>query len=449
MKGLTLLQLKKAVHDRKYAINEIWSHFLDEIEKKNPTLNAFLSVSKTHNESLPIAIKDNFCTKQLPTTASSKLLAGYISPYESTVTKKLSNSNIEMIGKTNMDAWAHGSSTETSDFGPTKNPHDISRVPGGSSGGSAAAVAAGMAPAAIGSETAGSIRQPASWTGVIGFKPSYGRVSRYGLISMCSSTDCPGTLTLDIADIAYLLAIISGKDKFDATSSSQPVPNYLEFLETIHQYKIGVAKSYFSNLQTEVNDCISNTINILTKAGNSIKEINLIDPKYAISVYTILQRAEVSSNLARFDGIRYGKHRDHFSHEAKKRMILGGFVLSSGYIDAYYKKALTVKNMIEEDFEKVFSEVDFIISPTTPTTAMQLGESAKYPFFGELMDVLLEPASIAGICAISVPMGFDKNSLPIGIQIMAPKFAEAKLLNFAFQLEKLTNNFYGIPKSAL
>lgn len=443
--GKSLLELKLLVDKHQISTEEIWKFFYQRIEKYNSQLNVYLTINKNRKKGLPIAIKDNFCTQGLRTTAASKILENFIPPYESTVTQRLLNAGFFPIGKTNMDAWAHGSSTETSDFGPTKNPWDLSRSPGGSSGGSAAAVASYLAPAAIGSETAGSIRQPAAWTGVIGLKPTYGRVSRYGLIAMGSSLDCPGPLTLTVADAAFLLQVIAGKDEFDATTAEVKVDDYLSFLKVNKKYVIGIADEYFEDVDDQVKIQGQRMINQIKKLGHQIKKVKLISPKYAISVYTIIQRAEVSSNLSRYDGIRYGNPRDFFGEEAKRRIMLGTFALSYGYYDAYYKKAVKVRQLIREDFQKVFKDVDFIFAPTTPITALKLGEFEKYPFFGEMMDVLNEPAAVAGLPAINIPAGLDDQNLPIGMQIIGQYFDEKSILNFAYQLEKETN-FFGLPK---
>jgi len=448
--GFSLLKLKKLLEEKELKASEIWEYFYQRIKKYNPSLNAFLTVIdyKKVNNYLPITVKDNFCTRGIRTTAASKVLDDFIPPYESTVTQKLKNNNLFSIGKTNMDAWAHGSSTETSDYGPTKNPWDITRSPGGSSGGSAAAVSAYLSPAAIGSETAGSIRQPAAWSGIIGLKPTYGRISRYGLIAMGSSLDCPGPMTIDVADAAYLLQILAGFDKHDATSSDKVVDNYLNFLTKKRSYTIGISEDYFSGVDEQVKKAVDRVIDIFTKNGHRIKKIKLIPPKYAISVYTIIQRAEVSSNLARYDGIRYGNPRSFFGEEAKRRIMLGTFVLSYGYYDAYYKKAQKVRTLIIEDFKRVFKEVEMIFAPTTPVTALKLGEFEKYPFFGEMMDVLNEPAAVAGLPAINFPVGLDKNNLPIGAQLMGRWFEEKEILNLTYQLEKETN-FFGIIKKGI
>ena len=348
----------------------------------------------------------------------------------------MNTGGLSLLGKTNLDAWCHGSSTETSDYGPTKNPYDVSRAPGGSSGGSAAAVAAYLAPAAIGTDTGGSIRQPSAWCGTVGLRPSYGRVSRYGLIAMASSWDCPGPITATVEDAAHILQLIAGRDPHDATTIDSPVPDYQKELTEKKTYTIGIADEYFEGVTDEISSKVMESVELLKKMGHTIKKVHLMSPKYAVSVYMILQRAEVSSNLGRYDGIRYGNDRTHFGKEAKRRIMLGTYVLSHGYYDQYYKKAQKVRALIAADFKKVFQEVDFIVGPTTPVTALKLGESEKYSFFGETMDILNEPASAAGIPAISIPVGLDSNQLPIGMQIMAPHFAENRLLNIAHHLEK-------------
>lgn len=374
---------------------------------------------------IPYALKDNFSTKGIRTTASAKILEDYISPFDATVTKKLKEAGAIMIGKTNMDAFAHGSSTETSDFKKTANPWDLEKVPGGSSGGSAAAVAANMCVFAIGSETAGSIRGPASWCGVSGFKPSYGRVSRYGVVAMASSTDQPGPITKSIWDAAYILNIIAGRDINDATSIPNEVPDYTK--TNYHNLTIGIPKSYFEiEMDPDVKKLTLEFIEKLKELGFKTKEIDLIAPKYSIGVYTIVQRSEVSSNLARLDGIRYGYNRKAFGFEAKKRMFLGAHVLSAGYSDKYYEKAQKVRTLIINDFEEAFKECDLIVSPTMPITALKFGEGEKNPLFGEMMDILHEGSAVSGLSAISVPIGMA-DGMPVGGQLIAPRVGEEKL----------------------
>lgn len=445
--GKSGLDLKKLIDDKKISGKEVFSFFQKRIEKYNTDLNAYLTkCDDSDDKNVPIAIKDNVCTKNIRTTASSNVLENFIPPYNATIMEKLNNNGFSILGKTNMDAWAHGSSTETSDFGPTKNPYDLSRVPGGSSGGSAAAVAAYLAPWAIGTETAGSIRQPAAWCGIVGLKPTYGRVSRYGIIAMGSSLDCPGPMTLTVEDSAYLLSIIAGHDKYDATSSTSKTTDYLANINTSKKLTIGISDEYFEGVEPEVKQKVMDAIKIYEKNGHKVKKIKLISPKYSISVYTILQRAEVSSNLSRYDGVRFGNDRNSFGTEAKRRIMLGTYTLSYGYYDAYYKKALKVRNLIVEDFKKAFSEVDVIIAPTTPMTALKIGDWEKYPFFGEIMDVLNEPGAISGIPALNIPVGVDSNNLPIGMQILGKHFDEQTLLNLGYEFEKETN-FFGMREN--
>jgi len=456
--GKSVTELKELIDRRQLTASEVFDYFLKRIKKYNKQINGYITIvdKPSINENIlnrelsgiPLAIKDNFCTKGIRTTASSKVLNDFIPPYESTVTSRLKEAGSVILGKTNMDAWAHGSSTETSDYGPTKNPWDQSRAPGGSSGGSAAVVASYLAPLAIGSETAGSIRLPASWTGLVGLKPTYGRVSRYGVIAMGSSLDSPGPLCLTVEDAAYILKIIAGCDPYDATTVNHPVPDYPQLIKVPKKFIIGVADEYFDGIDEQVREKIDKTIVIFKKMGHKIKKIKLIHPKYAISDYTIIQRSEVSSNLSRYDGIRYGNTREFFGNEAKKRIMLGTYSLSYGYYDAFYKKAQKVRTLIIEDFKRVFKEVDVIVAPTTPITALKLGEFEKYPFFGELMDVLLEPSSMAGLAALSFPVGLDNKNLPVGFQVMGRWLDEETVLNLAYQFEKETE-FFGIPKKAL
>ncbi|OGK21630.1 glutaminyl-tRNA synthase (glutamine-hydrolyzing) subunit A [Candidatus Roizmanbacteria bacterium RIFCSPHIGHO2_02_FULL_37_13b] len=456
--GKSVIELKKLLLSKQLKVEELYDYFLNRITKYDKEINSYLSVIVDSSDQviknignlsgIPVAIKDNFCTQGVRTSAASIVLADFIPPYDSTVVARIKKESGVIIGKTNTDAWAHGSSTETSDFGVTKNPMDYSRVAGGSSGGSAASVASYLSPIAIGSETAGSIRIPAGWCGVVGLKPTYGRISRYGVIAMGSSWDCPGILALNVADVALLLQIIAGRDPYDATSVETPVVNYGNYLNTKKTYTIGIADEYFNDVNEEICGRIDQCIQILKKSGHKIRKVKLIDPKYAVSVYTILQRSEVSSNLGRYDGIRYGSDRSAFGKEAKTRIMLGTYTLSHGYYDAYYKKALKARQLIRNDFEVAFKDVDFIVGPTAPCTALKIGESEKYPFFGEMMDKLCEPASAAGIPAINLPVGLDKKDLPIGLQIMANHFREEDLLNISYQFEKETE-FFGIKNQML
>lgn len=458
--SLTIEQTRKGFLNKDFSVFELVNSLYARIKKINPQLNAYLTLNEEEslNKSkeadlsyqkkqeilpllgIPICVKDNFCTKDLRTTASSKVLDNYLPVYDATIIKKLKGAGAIILGKTNLDSFAHGSSTETSDYGSTKNPWNTKHLPGGSSGGTAAAVSADLSIAGIGSETAGSIRQPASWCGVVGLKPTYGRVSRYGLIAMASSTDSPGPMTKTVADAAYLLNVLAGRDPMDATTSDKPIPDYYTALkQNHHQLTLGIPREYFSKeLDPEVKKNVWEAIKLLEKNGYKIKEISLLDPKYSIAVYTILQRSEVSSNLARFDGVRYGAKRNQFNDEGKRRIMLGTYTLSSGYYDAYYLKAQKVRNLICADFEKAFSGVDVIIGPTSPVTALPIGSTKNSFMFGEMQDMLLEPSSIAGLPGINVPCGFSKKCLPVGMQIISPQFTEEKILNLAYQYEQET-----------
>jgi aspartyl-tRNA(Asn)/glutamyl-tRNA(Gln) amidotransferase subunit A len=440
---LDLISAQKGLRAGLFSSRELVADCLEQINKYNSAYNVFLSLNENalseadHADinkplgGIPIAVKDNFLTVGLPTTASSKLLEGFLPPYDATVVSRLRAAGAIILGKTNMDAWAHGSSTETSDFGPTRNPWDKNRLPGGSSGGSAAAVAADMCIAAIGSETAGSIRQPAAWCGVTGFKPTYGRVSRYGVIAMASSTDSPGPITKTVADAALITQIIAGHDPYDGTSSSRPVAEVAMGDLDIKKLTVGLPKEYLlDQMRPEVKQLILDAAKKFGELGATVRQISLIDPKYSIGVYTIIQRSEVSSNLARFDGIRYAHDRSYFAQEAKRRIMLGTYALSSGYYDQYYHKAEKVRTLIISDFRKAFQNVDLVIGPTSPGPALPVGASKDAPMFGEMEDILVEPSSIAGLTGVSVPCGFI-DGLPIGLQIIGPQFGESKVLSAA------------------
>ncbi len=452
---LSIIEARDGLRTKKFSSRELVQACLDQIQKHDPKIHAFLALNDQAVKQaekadlnlplggIPIAVKDNFLTIGLPTTASSKVLEGYQPHYESTVSKKLLAAGAIIIGKTNMDAWAHGSSTETSDFGSTKNPWNTDYLPGGSSGGSAASVAADMCMAAIGSETAGSIRQPAAWCGVTGFKPTYGRVSRYGVIAMASSTDSPGPITKTVTDSAEILNIIAGNDPQDATTSPRPIENYLKF-PSQKTYTIGVPGEYLEVLSSPARALIESAVEVLKKAGHKIKTISLIPPKYSIGVYTILQRSEVSSNLARFTGVRYGHDRSFFGDEAKRRIMLGTYALSAGYYDQYYAKAQKVRTLIVTDFEKAFKDVDLIINPPSPGPALKVGATENEAMFGEMQDILVEPSSIAGLTGISVPCGFI-DGLPVGFGFIGRQFDETKVLSLATQFQSLTSFHHAKP----
>lgn len=458
---LTLVEAVKGIKEKKFSSKELVQDCFNRIEKLEPVLNSFVTVcnkeevlKKTENidfakplAGIPIAVKDNFCTKNIRTTASSKVLENFIPQYSSTAVEKLEDAGAIIIGKTNMDAWAHGSSTETSDFGSSKNPWNPNHLPGGSSGGSASAVSSDEAVTSIGSETAGSIRQPAAWCGVVGLKPTYGRVSRYGVIAMASSMDSPGPITKNVEDAALLLSLMSGHDPKDATSIDQLSWQIPEPLKDLKGLKLGLPKAYFpQQIKPEVRQSVLNAVETLKKLGAEIIELDVLDPKYAIAVYTILQRSEVSSNLGRYTGIRYGHDRSFFGDEAKRRIMLGTFTLSSGYYDAYHAKAQKVRNLIVQDFEKQFQKVDAIIGPVSPTTALAIGATEGQSMFGELEDMLVEPSSLAGLPGISVPCGLADN-LPVGLQIIAPQFREDLVVNIARLFESNTN--YHLQKPQL
>jgi len=453
--GKTITQLRSMLAGKTVSPHELREYFAKRIAAYNKKLNVFLTLNeeKPGNgsgllEGIALAVKDNFWTKNLRTPASSKVLDAFIPPYESTVTARLREQGAFIMGKTNMDAWAHGSSTETSDYGPTKNPWDVTRSPGGSSGGTAAAVSAYLVPGGIGSETAGSIRQPASWSGVVGLKPTYGRVPRYGVIAMGSSLDCPGPMTLSVEDAALVFSVIAGHDIQDATSSPLPKSDYLADMKRKKTYTIGISEDYFEGLDPDVGKALEKSLEVFKKLGFKTKKVKLLSPNYAISVYTIIQRAEVMSNLARYDGIRYGNDRTVLGAEAKRRIMLGTYTLSYGYYDAFYKKAQKVRTLLIEDFKRVFRDVDFIIGTPTPITALKLGEFAKYPFFGELMDKFNEPGAMAGIPGISLPIGLDRNGLPIGMQLMGNYFRESDILNASYQFERETD-YFGVIKKGI
>lgn len=465
--SLTISEAQKKLRKKEISSIELTNAYLDRIEKYDSKINSFVTVTreealenakeadkklaKNDNSPLlgiPLAIKDNFSTKGIRTTASSKVLDNYIPPFDATVVKRLKDAGMVMLGKTNMDAWAHGSSTETSDYGATRNPWDTERLPGGSSGGSAAAVAADLAAASIGSETAGSIRQPASWCGVVGLKPTYGRVSRYGVIAMASSTDSPGPITKTVEDSVLILNTLAGNDPLDATSSPSTAPDYTKSLgKDVKGLRIGISDVYFpKEMEKDVKESVMKALKHLESLGCEIVHIPLFDPKYSIAVYTILQRSEVSSNLARFDGVRFGNDRTYFADEAKRRIMLGTYTLSAGYYDAYYRKAQQVRTIIVNDFVKAFKKVDAIISPTSPTTAMKIGATKNTSMFGELADVLVEPSSIAGLPGINIPCGISIEGLPIGMQIMGPQFAEGKIITLANAYEESTEWHKQKPK---
>lgn len=462
----TISELNKEIEQGNLKLGKIIEAYKSRIDEIEPKLNALVTKVENMESGEDVegalhgsvaTVKDVFCTKDLRTTASSKMLNDFVPCYDATVVKKLKEAGVVIIGKNNCDAWAHGASTENSDYGVTPNPWDLSRVSGGSSGGSAASVAAGECTFSIGSDTGGSIRQPAGFCGVVGLKPTYGRVSRYGLIAMASSLDCVGPITNSVYDAAKVLEVIAGKDDKDSTSVDLPVPKYTESLNSLLKgKKIGWAKEFFElGLDKEIESKIIDARKVYEEMGAEIVEISLPHLKYAVPVYYIIQPAEVSSNLGRFDGIKYGhssnesnnlidhyfKSRDEgFGDEAKRRIMLGTFVLSAGYYDAYYNKAMKVRTLIKRDFEKAFETVDVILSPVSPTTAFKRGENTDDPIKMYLADVYTAAINLAGIPAIALPCGFDSNKLPVAMQLIGKHFDEETILNFGHQYEMATKD---------
>jgi aspartyl-tRNA(Asn)/glutamyl-tRNA(Gln) amidotransferase subunit A len=446
-------------------------HYLNKINEGSH-LNAFISVLRERalikakaidekiasNKSgklagLIIALKDNLALKGEKLTCGSHILENFISPYNATVVRKLESEDAIIIGKTNMDEFAMGSSNENSYFGPANNPADSSRVPGGSSGGSCVSVAADMGTAALGSDTGGSIRQPAAFCGVVGLKPTYGRVSRFGLVAFASSLDQIGPISKTVEDAALLLEVISGHDERDATSASVPVPEFSKiFRKDIEGLKIGLPKEYFTQgLDAEVRKAIEKTIDLLKESGAVFLDVELAHTDYAIATYYVLANAEASSNLARFDGVRYGFRADEamnlqemymqtrsqgFGEEVKRRIMLGTYVLSAGYYEAYYQKAQKVRTLIKQDFERAFQRCDCLLTPTAPTTAFKLGEKLNNPLTMYLSDIYTVSVNLVGLPAISVPCGFDSSNLPIGVQVIGKHFDEEKVLRVGDFIEK-------------
>jgi aspartyl-tRNA(Asn)/glutamyl-tRNA(Gln) amidotransferase subunit A len=470
---LTIDAARAAVQERKTTAASLAEAFYSKIEKDDPKIGAFLTLSKERalakateidarvakGEKLPplggvpVGIKDVMVTRGVRTTAGSKILGNFIPPYDCTAVARMEAAGAVVLGNLNCDEFAMGSSTENSAWRPVHNPRDLSRVPGGSSGGSAAAVAADMAVVTLGSDTGGSIRQPASFCGVVGLMPTYGRVSRYGLIAFASSLDHIGPLTKTVRDAAIVLRTIAGRDPMDSTSADVPVPDYVaELQKPVRGVKIGVAKEYLGEgLDSEVRKAVEAAIQKLASLGCQIVEISLPHTKYAIPTYYIVATAEASSNLARYDGVRYGyrasdartlsemyrRSRDHgFGAEVKRRIMLGTYALSAGYYDAYYLKAQKVRTLLTRDFEEAFKKVDAIVTPTSPTAAFKLGEKVDDPLAMYLADIYTVTADLAGIPGISVPCGETKEKLPIGLQILGRHFDEATILRVAYGYER-------------
>ncbi|MCP4589802.1 MAG: Asp-tRNA(Asn)/Glu-tRNA(Gln) amidotransferase subunit GatA [bacterium] len=479
---MSLTDTLAALQAKERSAVEVTQACLEAIDRQNERLGAFLHVEGNRAlkraacvdarrvrgvEVGPLAgavigIKDNLCTTFSKTTCASQYLSNFRAPYDATVVQRLEAADAIIIGKTNLDEFAMGSSTENSSYHPTRNPWDPQRVPGGSSGGSAVAVAADLVHAALGSDTGGSIRQPASFTGVTGLKPTYGRVSRYGLVAFASSLDQIGTLTHSAADAAVLLGVIAGHDKRDSTCVDLEVPNYPAALDAdLRGVKIGYAAEYFGEgLDETVRSAVLEALDVYRAHGAEVVEVHLPHMRYAVACYYLIATAEASSNLARYDGVHYGVRAEHpedvidlycasrsqgLGAEVKRRIMLGTFSLSSGYYDAYYLKALQVRTLLKRDFESAFEKVDAIASPVAPTTAFKLGEKTEDPLSMYLADVYTISANLAGIPAVSLPCGFDPEGLPIGLQMMAPPYAEDRLLALGHQYQRLTDHHLRHP----
>lgn len=473
MHQLTLANISKALADKQFSARELTSHLLTRIEQLDPQLNSFITVSteqalqqadaadtaRSQGQTgpllgVPLAHKDLFCTQGVRTSCASKTLDNFIAPYNASVVEKLNNAGVVSLGKLNMDEFAMGSSGETSFYGASKNPWDTSRVPGGSSSGSAAAVAARLVPAATGSDSGGSIRQPAAFTGLTGIKPTYGRISRWGMTAYASSFDQAGFLAHNAEDCAMLLQATAGFDERDSTSAQQPVDDYTaSFTQPLKGLRIGLPKEYFcSSLDARIGDVVNTAIEQLKQLGATFVDISLPTLPHAVPAYYVIASAEASTNLARFDGVRFGhrcadpkdledlyvRSRDEaFGDEVKRRIMMGTYALSTGYYDAYYLKAQKIRRLIKNDFVSAFKDVDLILGPTTPNLPWQLGAKANDPVAAYLEDIYTVPANLAGIPGLSMPAGMI-DGLPVGVQLQAPYFQEARMLQVAHQFQQHT-----------
>jgi aspartyl-tRNA(Asn)/glutamyl-tRNA(Gln) amidotransferase subunit A len=481
MHNKTLVELSKALHKGEYSSVELTHHFLDRIKKYDVNINSFITV--TDDEALkaakaadqiiangdaslysgiPLAHKDIFCTHGVKTSCGSKMLDNFIAPYNATVVEKCQAAGMVMLGKTNMDEFAMGSSNETSFYGPVKNPWDTKSVPGGSSGGSAAAVAARLAPIATGTDTGGSIRQPAALCGITGLKPTYGRVSRYGMIAFASSLDQAGPMGRSAEDVAHLLNVMSGFDERDSTSLNVPSDDYTANLNNnLAGLKIGLPKEYFAEgLDANVAKALESAIKEFEQAGASLHEISLPNTHLAVSIYYIIAPAECSSNLSRFDGVRFGYRCENptdlndlytrsrgegFGTEVKRRIMIGTYALSAGYYDAYYLKAQQIRRLISQDFSEAFKQVDVILGPTSPTTAFKIGEKLDDPLTMYLSDIYTIAVNMAGLPAMSIPAGLAEQR-PVGLQLIGNYLKEAQLLNVAHQYQQVTDWHQAVPQ---
>ena len=466
--SLTLHKLRDLLRSRHLSPVEVTRAYLDRIERIDGRVRAYMTmVSDAVRETaaqadvgmplggIPIAVKDVICTKSLRTTCGSRMLEHFIPPYDATVMSRLRGAGALVMGKTNMDEFAMGSSTENSGFFPTRNPWDLAHVPGGSSGGSAAAVAADLCAAALGTDTGGSIRQPAGFCGVVGLKPTYGRVSRYGLVAFASSLDQIGPITKDVRDAAILLGVIAGRDPLDSTSADVPVADYEAALTgEVRNVRIGIPEEYFvPGMDPEVETAVRQAITVLQQLGAIRESVRLPHTAHAIATYYLVATAEASSNLGRYDGVKYGhrteksehlidmymkSRREGFGPEVKRRIMLGTYALSAGYYDAYYLKALKVRTLIRQDFTNAFEQCDLLVTPTSPTAAFRLGEKTDDPLQMYLSDIFTISANLAGVPAISLPCGFTAAGLPIGLQLIGKPFDERTLLSVAHAYEQAT-----------
>jgi len=471
----TISELNSLLTNKEISVIELTRHMLDRIEKLDSKLGCYISVveeealkqaakvqamldegaTSSPLAGIPMGIKDNICTEGILTTCASRMLGNFIPPYNAYVVKKLNDNGAILLGKLNMDEFAMGSSTESSYFKKTRNPWDLERVPGGSSGGSAAAVAAGEAIYALGSDTGGSIRQPASFCGCVGLKPTYGLVSRFGLVAYASSLDQIGPLTKTVTDCALVLNAIAGHDPMDLTSSSRPHPDYTKALiNDVKDLKIGLPREFIGDsVEKDVRDAILNAVKVFTDFGAEYVEISLPVMEYVVPTYYIIALAEASSNLARYDGVKFGyrasdpkdlldfckrTRSEGFGTEVKRRILLGTYVLSSGYYDAYYKKALKARAIITREFNRAFEKCDLIVGPVAPTTAYKIGEKINDPVQMYMEDIFTVPVNIAGLPAMSIPCGFDSKSLPIGLQLIGKRFDEPTIIRAAYTFEQNT-----------
>jgi aspartyl-tRNA(Asn)/glutamyl-tRNA(Gln) amidotransferase subunit A len=479
--SMTIHQLHDLLVKKEIGAFELTQGFLKRIEQLDGRMRSYLALEaemalreaarfdqgrkdlgSSPLAGIPLALKDVICTRGVRTTCGSRILENFIPPYDGTSIEKLRNAGAIFLGKTNMDEFAMGSSTENSGFWPTRNPWDLDRVPGGSSGGSAAAVAADLCAGALGTDTGGSIRQPASFCGVVGLKPTYGRISRFGLVAFASSLDQIGPITKDVEDAALLLQILAGHDSRDSTSINMPVPDYLATMgEPIKGLRLGIPREYFvEGMHPDVEAAVRAAIRKCSELGAEIMEVSLPHTQYGVAAYYIIAPAEASSNLARYDGVKYGlrapdardllamyrqSRSEGFGPEVKRRIMLGTYVLSAGYYDAYYRKASQVRTMIRQDFLNAFEQCDAILAPVAPIPAFKIGEKSDDPLQMYLSDVLTLPASLAGIPGISVPCGFSSEGLPIGLQILGPHLREDLIIRIGYQFEQHTDHHLAKP----